>query len=63
MDLHEGGPIVANDNVRHAGDFASCADRREWLSTLPDDTADVLAWPTLERLAHKRDAARTSAHI
>ncbi|QLF70179.1 hypothetical protein FE840_011870 [Peteryoungia desertarenae] len=45
-------PVAANDNTpRDAGEFATLADRRAWLATLPDKAAPVMAWPTLERLA------------
>lgn len=44
--------IAANDNApRDAGEFQTLAERRTWLSTLPEKAQPVMAWPTLERLA------------
>ncbi|KQT48944.1 hypothetical protein ASG43_08915 [Aureimonas sp. Leaf454] len=55
MNIIKAGPAPANDNARHADSFASLAERRAWLATLPAKAEPVLAWPTLERLHHLRD--------
>jgi hypothetical protein len=56
-------PKAANDNgPRHAGEFAENLEaRRSWLDSLPDNAEPVLAWPTLERLAHRGNEAACRA--
>ena len=44
-------PRAANDNARHANEFETLTDRRDWLDTLPNDYKPVMAWPTFERLS------------